>query len=105
VGLLQRRQVRLAELRYIGKESNSLEDVESGLVHESEAVYTEYKDPRRDEWDRRVVPALAKLSLKVFERETGKSRKTLIDARSARRRPTPEHQRLLFAIAKRRGLL
>jgi hypothetical protein len=104
-GLLQRRHVRMEGLRYIGKESNSLEDVESGLVHESEAVYTEYKDPRRDDWIRRVVPALAQLSLKSFERETGKSRAILIDARLGRRRRTPEHQRLLTALAKKRGLL
>ena len=31
VGLLQRRHIRIDQMKYIGKESNSLEEVESGL--------------------------------------------------------------------------
>lgn len=42
IGLLQRRHVRIEKLTYIGKESNRLEDVESGLVHSQLSVYTEY---------------------------------------------------------------
>ena len=45
VGLLGRRHIRVDQIRYIGKESNSLEDVESGLVHAAQNVYTEYPDP------------------------------------------------------------
>jgi hypothetical protein len=48
VGLLQRRHVRIKQIEYIGKESNSLEEVKSGTVHSAENVYTEYPDPRRD---------------------------------------------------------
>jgi hypothetical protein len=29
-------------IRYIGKESNSLEEVDAGLFHSPENVYTEY---------------------------------------------------------------
>lgn len=32
VGLLQRRHIRIKQIKFIGKESNSLEDVESGVV-------------------------------------------------------------------------
>lgn len=31
----------------LGRESNSLEDVESGLIHSAQSVYTEYPDPGR----------------------------------------------------------
>jgi hypothetical protein len=48
VGLLRRRYVRIQDLRYIGKESNLLEEVEEGSIHDPEAVYTEYPDPGRD---------------------------------------------------------
>ena len=34
----------------IGKESNSLENVDAGLVHSEKNAYTEYIDPKRDEW-------------------------------------------------------
>ncbi|PYX63819.1 MAG: hypothetical protein DMG78_31240, partial [Acidobacteria bacterium] len=57
-GLLQRRHVRIEQIKYVGKESNSLEEVETGLIHSAENVYTEYPDPRRDEWTTKIVPAL-----------------------------------------------
>jgi hypothetical protein len=33
---------------YIGKESNWLEDVGAGVVHDLDEVFTEYADPRHD---------------------------------------------------------
>jgi hypothetical protein len=57
---LQRRHVRIDEIRYIGKESNSLEEVEAGLEHSAKNAYTEYPDPRRDEWTTKILPVLKK---------------------------------------------
>ena len=105
IGLLQRRHVRVASITYIGKESNRLEEVEAGLVHSAESVYTVYADPRRDAWNTTIRRALQKIPLKRFERLTGKSRRMLIDARTARRRPHRRHQALLIAIARKLGLL
>src|SRR5262249_27210298 len=48
VGLLQRRHIWVDQIKYIGKESNSLEEVSQGLIHSELSVYTEYSDPRRD---------------------------------------------------------
>jgi hypothetical protein len=74
--------VRIDSITPIGKESNTLEEVQAGLVHDEQNVYIEYPDPRRDYWSREVVPALRKLPLNVWERESGgKSRRILIDAR------------------------
>jgi hypothetical protein len=101
VGLLQRRHIRAAALKYIGKESNRLEDVESGLIHAAESVYTEYVDPRREAWFR----AAQVVSLKEWERETGKPRRLLIDARLGRRRPHRRHRDLIVTIARRLGRL
>ena len=45
----QRRHIRVEQIIYIGKESNNLEEVESGTIHSAQNVYTEYPDPRRGE--------------------------------------------------------
>ncbi len=51
VGLLERRPVVLGELVHFGKETNRLEEVEQGLVHdwdEVQLVFREPQDRRRD---------------------------------------------------------
>jgi hypothetical protein len=101
VGLLCRRHVSVDRIKYIGKESNSLEDVESGLIHDHRNVYTEYPDERRDEWETKIVPALRSISLSTLERESGLSRRMLIKARSGRVRPHRRNQELLVSILQR----
>jgi hypothetical protein len=105
VGLLQRRHVRIDQIKYIGKESNSLEEVDQGLVHLPQSVYTEYPDPRRDEWQTKILPMLKQMPLKRLVKECkGKlSRRALIDLRAQRSRPHPKNQAILSAIAKKIG--
>jgi hypothetical protein len=103
-GMLQRRHVRIDQVKYIGKESNSLEDVESGLAHSEKMVYTEYPDPRRDEWQTKIVPALKTIRLLILEKESGLSRRMLIKARSGRVRPHRKNRELLASIASRLGI-
>jgi hypothetical protein len=57
-GLLARGHVYGASIYYVGKESNFLEDVESGFLHDPEEVQQKYLDPREDGWARYVVPVL-----------------------------------------------
>jgi hypothetical protein len=45
IGMLYRRRVRIGEIICIGKESNNLEEVDAGLIHSVESVYTTYPDP------------------------------------------------------------
>ena len=45
---LQRRHVRIEQIKYFGKESSIIEEVEVGLIHSPQGVYAEYPDPRRD---------------------------------------------------------
>jgi hypothetical protein len=101
VGLLQRRHVRIELIKYIGKESNSLEEVESGLVHSAGSVYTEYSDPRRDEWQTKILPALKKVPLKLLVEKSGMSRRALINARAGCSRPHQKNCQLLVRILKR----
>lgn len=105
IGLLQRRLVRIDLVKYIGKESNSLEDVESGLVHTAQTVYTEYSDPRRDEWQAKTLRALKKVPLKILVKKSGMSRRALMDARAGRSRPHRKNRERLVSILKKFGLI
>jgi hypothetical protein len=98
VGLLQRRHIQVALLKYVGKESNNLEDVESGLIHSAKAVYTEYSDRRRDEWQTKILPALKKPPLALLVKNIDMSRRALIDARAGRSRPHRRNQAKIISI-------
>jgi hypothetical protein len=99
-GLLQRRHVRVKRIKYIGKESNSLEEVDSGLIHSEQSVYTEYTDQKRDEWQMKILPALRKAPLTALVKLSGLSRSALIEIRAGRSRPHRRNQDILAAILR-----
>jgi hypothetical protein len=101
VGLLQRRHIRIEQIKYVGKESNSLEEVDAGLIHSPENVYTIYTDPRRDEWQTKILPALKKIPLPILGEMSGLSRRTLVEIRAGRSRPHRKNRERLSAIAKK----
>jgi hypothetical protein len=94
-GLLQRRHVHIALIKYIGKESNAIEDVESGMVHSADDVYTEYSDPRRDEWQTVILPVLRKMPLTKLIKKSGLCRMALCDLRAGRSRPHAKNEKVL----------
>jgi hypothetical protein len=101
VGLLQRRHICIDHLRYIGKESNQLEAVDAGLIHCGESIYTEYVDQNRDAWQTKILPVLKRLPLSYLIRESGLSRRALLDIRAGRSRPHRNNQLRLMALIKR----
>ncbi len=105
IGLLGRRRIKIDQIKCIGKESNSLEDVDAGLIHSEKNTYTEYVDSKRDEWTSKIQPALKKASLSVLVRECGRrlSRRELIELRAGRSRPHRKNQELLATIARHLG--
>lgn len=105
IGLLRRRHIQIDFMKYIGKEANSLEDVESGVVHSEAGVYTEYADSRRDEWMQKMVPALKRIRLYVLvEKCTGRlSRRELIELRAGRSRPHRRNQDFLETVLRKLG--
>jgi hypothetical protein len=105
VGLLQRRHIRVELIEYIGKESNSLEEVESGLIHAEENVYTLYPDPRRDEWQTKILPALKRVSLSRLVKMSGMSRSAVKEMRAGRSRPQRKNQDMLAAVVRKLGLI
>ena len=90
IGLLYRRHVTIDAIQSIGKESNSLEEVEAGVEHDAANVYTEYRDPRRSDWLRKTLPAVkaAKLAVLLKACQGKLSRRALIDIRAERSTPT-----------------
>lgn len=105
LGLMPRRHIQIEQIKYIGKESNSIEEVESGLAHSAASVYTEYPDPKRDEWEVKVRPALQKVRISILETETGLSRRMLIYARTGKRKPHRKHRELLMSALRKLNLI
>jgi hypothetical protein len=107
VGLLQRRHIKIDLIKCIGKESNSLESVDEGMVQSEQNVYTEYADPRRSEWITKIQPALKKAKLAVLIKACGKrlSRREIIELRADRKKPHRKTRELVESILKRLDLL
>ena len=105
VGLLQRRHIEVSLIKYIGKESNSLEEVEAGLIHSAQNVYTEYVDTRRDEWQMIILPALKKARLSDLAKMSDRSRRMLMKARAGTTRPHRKNRERLAAIVRELGLI
>jgi hypothetical protein len=107
VGLLQRRHIKVDQIRSIGKESNSLESVEEGTAHSEVNVYTEYVDPKRTEWIAKIQPVLKKPPLHVLVKACEKqiSRRELIELRAGRSKPHRKTQELLESILKQLGFI
>jgi|ERR1051326_56753 hypothetical protein len=104
-GLLQRHHVRVGDIKYIGRESNKLEQVEIGMIHSTQSVYTEYPDPRHQEWDARLLPAVKNIPVAVLMKITGKSRSMLTRTKNSRSRPRARNQQLLKTILTKIGAI
>ena len=105
VGVLHRRHVRVERIIYIGKESNRLEEIEAGVIHSPESVYTEYPDPSRDELPTRILPILKKIPMAALIRVSGKSRSMLRRTIAGQSRSRRKNQQLLKSILKRLGVI
>lgn len=98
IGLLCRRHVAVESITYIGKESNRLEEVAEQSLLDASVVYTEYPDPRRDEWLSEILPKLKIMKLRDLIKLSGMSRAQLQRIRSGRR-PHRRNQEGLKNIA------
>jgi hypothetical protein len=77
VGLLQRRSISVRYVTHVGKESNRLEEMNAGLVHDPDEVYTKYCDLQHDpEWQL-IVENLKHLPHRFLIEQTGLSRSTI----------------------------
>jgi hypothetical protein len=99
-GLLRRRPVTRESLAYVGRESNRLEEVEAGLIHDPDEVYTEYVDAEHDpEWEA-LVAALKTIPRAWLMQETGLDRSTITRLRNGHVRPTRKTREMLIRAAR-----
>jgi len=98
IGLLARRPVEARRLRYVGKESNRLDELQFGLVEDEDKMLNEYDDPADDPFVRLVVPILQEMPLQATAAAAGVSMSTLKRARFGRL-PHPGNRRALAGVA------
>jgi hypothetical protein len=101
VGLLQRRTITVRYVTHVGKESNRLEEVNAGLVHDPDEVYTEYIDPRHDPTWQRALQHLKRIPIETLMAETELSRSQLIAIRNGHARPRAANRQRLLQVAQR----
>jgi hypothetical protein len=92
-------QIGPAYVTHVGKESNQLEAVEAGLVHDPDEVYTEYEYPRHGAWAQVVVPVLRAMPLRTLQEGTGMSRSQLQAIRNGHAEPHARHRDALTRAA------
>jgi hypothetical protein len=104
VGLLQRRHIQIDGVTHIGKESNSLEEVEAGIEHSDENVYTVYHDPQEDEWTTKYYPALQRTAPELILQHVPLSRRMIMYARSGKR-PRRKNRELIVTALQQLGAI
>mgnify|MGYP006281429247 CR=1 FL=1 len=73
VGLLRRRYLQVVAVELIGKESNRMEDVQNGLVHDWDEVVESYGLLGTSWWDREILPRLKGLKASELAEVAGVS--------------------------------
>jgi hypothetical protein len=91
---------------YVGQKLNRLEEVESGLEHDLDEIYTEYVDLDRDPWRRLVLPVLRQIPAGILAHAVGISvqsvRKIRNEQSGARRQHLDEISRVAGDFAQSR---
>jgi hypothetical protein len=99
-GLLQRRTVTALYRTRVGKESNRLEEVDAGLIHDPDEVYKEYVDPQHDPAWEALVAKLKTIPRSWLMQETGLDRSTITRLRNWHARPTQRARDMLVRAAE-----
>lgn len=99
-GLLSRRPVEVGSVHYIGKESNRLEDVEAGLVHDEAEVVTEYHDPKREQWMLGLAALLTSMPKQRLAALAGVSPRQIQRWRNGQSRPKPAVRESLLNLVR-----
>jgi hypothetical protein len=95
VGLLKRRHVSVGSIMYVGKETNRLEDVDNGLVHDWSEVYSVYKNPAHEAW-RKQLPQLKKIPSRTLAAVAGISTRAIKAIRNGHSVPSLKTRGLLL---------
>lgn len=99
-GLLERRRIGAQSIVCVGKETNRLESVQQGLVHDWGEVYSIYKNPELDPWRREIVPILKTIPARILAELAQVSTRTIRSVRNGNSVPSPKTRGLLLEIAQ-----
>ena len=86
-------------LTYAGKESKRLEEVEAGLGHVPDEIWTEYRGLGRDPWQMLVTPVLRSIPSRLLGEATERSTWSVREIRNGHSRPRPRHHAALVRAA------
>lgn len=102
-GLLARHhvQIRPENIRYIGKESNRLEEVESELEHDLDDVLEVYQEPVQTGFDTETLEALRTIPAWELAEQAGVSARYVKAVRNGKKRPSPKVAARLREVASR----
>jgi hypothetical protein len=89
IGLLARRPVTPTIVQHIGKESNRLEEAQTGLLENSDEILNRYGDTNLQVFRELVVPVLQHLGVRETARRTGLGLGSVSAALSGRSTPRP----------------
>jgi hypothetical protein len=89
----------------IGRESNRFEEIEAGVIHSPDSVYTEHPDPRREEWQAKILPMLKKIQVTALLRFSGRSRSMVRRTLARSSRPRRRNQDLLKSVLQGIGVI
>ncbi len=81
----------------MGKETNRLESVQQGLVHDWSEVYTLYRNPELDAWRNEILPQLRPISRKILSEATGITQRAISSILNGYNLPSSKTRELLVA--------
>jgi len=87
VGQLHCRVARPTYAVHVGKETNKLEEVEAGLEHDLEEVWTEFADLQRDPWKDLVLLVLKRMPARELAAATALSERAVKAIKNGRSSP------------------
>jgi len=98
-GLLERRRVGAQSIVCVGKETNRLESVQQGLVHDWGEVYSIYHNPELDPWRTEILSILKTIPAQILAELAHVSTRTIRSIRNGHSVPSPKTRALLVEIA------
>jgi hypothetical protein len=96
-GLLKRRHLRVVAVELIGKESNRMEDVQNGLVHDWDEVVESFGFASESWWEREVLPKLREAKARDLAKAAGVSVRHIKAIRNGRSGGSPQVRGRLFS--------
>jgi len=101
VGLLRRRSLHVVAIDLIGKESNRMEDVQIGLVHDWNEVVESYGLLGISWWEREILPKLKGVKASDLAKAAGVSVRHIKAIRNGNSPGSPSLRRRLALVASR----